>query len=132
MSSGDWTEDLFDADYTRVWGFPGPDVTAAEVDALSTILPAPPARVLDVACGNGRHSIGLAARGYEVTGVGVAAPFLALAREAAIAAGVSVDFRRTDMRERDTRSATIRAAGGTAGARKARGRSYPPGRRTTC
>jgi SAM-dependent methyltransferase len=93
-----WTEALFDADYARVWGFPGAEVTAAEVLALSTMLPAPPARVLDVACGNGRHAIALAARGYQVTGVDLAAPFLVLARDAARVANVEVDFRQSDMR----------------------------------
>jgi SAM-dependent methyltransferase len=98
-AAGGWAEELFDADYARVWGFPGPAVTAAEVAVLSTILPAPPARVLDIACGNGRHSIALAAQGYDVTGVDLAEPFLDLARAAAALADVKVDFRQTDMRD---------------------------------
>ena len=43
--------------------------TAREVAFLARVLPPPPARVLDVPCGFGRHARGLAALGYAVTGV---------------------------------------------------------------
>lgn len=43
--------------------------TAREVAFLARALPQPPARVLDVPCGFGRHARGLAALGYAVTGV---------------------------------------------------------------
>lgn len=62
---------------------------------------APPARILDVPCGYGRHSVELARRGFAVAGVDAAETQLARAREKAAAAGVSVDFRLQDARAMD-------------------------------
>ncbi len=74
------------------------DKTAAEIRALRKLLPAPPARVLDVACGTGRHAVGLARLGYEVTGVDQSSSYLALARRRAERAGVKVAYVKRDMR----------------------------------
>jgi SAM-dependent methyltransferase len=57
--------------------------------------------ILDVACGFGRHSLGLAASGHRVTGVDNNAGFLEMASKAAVERGVPVDFRQIDMREID-------------------------------
>ncbi|CAN5771605.1 hypothetical protein BH24ACT15_BH24ACT15_37450 [soil metagenome] len=97
----DWTDGFFDEKYAKLWGFPGRDVTATEVAALRVVLPQPPTRIVDVACGNGRHAIALAAGGYEVMVVDIAAPFLHMARLAADAASVAVEFRQADMRDLD-------------------------------
>jgi len=59
----------------------------------------PGARILDVACGHGRHALGLAKRGYRVTGVDSSEPSLDLARRLAEEAGVEVDYVHGDMRE---------------------------------
>ena len=56
-------------------------------------------RVLDVGCGPGRHSLALARRGFEVTGVDLSDDFIALAREAAAAEGLAVRFEIVDVRE---------------------------------
>jgi len=48
--------------------------------ALLTLLPPPPARVLDCGCGAGWLSYWLARRGYEVVGTDVSAEAIALAR----------------------------------------------------
>ena len=53
-------------------------------------------RILDIACGTGRHAIELAKRGYQVTGFDLSEGQLRLAREKAAAAGVSVEFQRRD------------------------------------
>lgn len=58
----------------------------------------PPARVLDVGCGYGRHSVELARLGFQVTGVDISEVQLARAREKAQAAEVAVDFRLGDAR----------------------------------
>jgi SAM-dependent methyltransferase len=58
----------------------------------------PPARILDVPCGYGRHSVELARRGFTVTGVDVVETQLTRAREKAQTAAVPVDFRRQDAR----------------------------------
>lgn len=69
--------------------------TAGEVDfLLSELKLAAGARILDVGCGFGRHSVALAQRGYAVTGIDPAAAMIAAARERAEAAAVSVDFQQ--------------------------------------
>lgn len=57
------------------------------------------ARVLDLACGHGRHALELARRGYRVTGLDLSQPSLALARETAAAEGLDVELVHGDMRE---------------------------------
>ncbi len=52
----------------------------------------PEQRVLDVGCGTGRHAVGLAVAGLEVTGVDISSGMLTVARERAESAGVSVEF----------------------------------------
>jgi SAM-dependent methyltransferase len=56
-----------------------------------------PGRALDVGCGTGDNAIELAARGFEVTAIDIADRPLAMAREKAAAAGVTVEFRRADV-----------------------------------
>ena len=59
----------------------------------------PGARVLDVGCGPGRHSLALAERGIEVVGVDISERFVELAREAATAAELrAATFERIDAR----------------------------------
>jgi SAM-dependent methyltransferase len=55
---------------------------------------APPAggAILDMGCGTGRHSVALAQRGYQVTGVDLSRGMLAVAAERARAAGAAVEW----------------------------------------
>lgn len=74
--------------------------TRAEVDGMIALLElAPGARVLDVSCGFGRHSVELAARGFRVTGLDLSPHLLRHAQEAAQAAGVDVAWIEADMRD---------------------------------
>ncbi len=57
------------------------------------------ARVLDVGCGPGRHSVRLAQAGLAVTGIDVSRRFLELAAEDARAAGVRASFFEVDARQ---------------------------------
>jgi SAM-dependent methyltransferase len=71
--------------------------TVREVDFLLEELSLQPGdSILDVGCGTGRHSIELAKRGYDVTGLELSSEMLARAADAAIAAGVSVDWIHAD------------------------------------
>ena len=69
------------------------------VDQLKEIEVAGGARVLDVGCGIGRHSVPLASRGYEVVGFDFSAPYLEEAGKAAEAAAVSLRLVQGDMLE---------------------------------
>ncbi len=69
---------------------------------LDLVLPAtglkPGDRVLDLACGAGRHALELAAAGFEVTGVDLAGNLLAVAEAEATRRRLSVSWIREDMR----------------------------------
>ena len=54
--------------------------------------------ILDLACGPGRHSIPLAAKGYQVTGVDLTKCLIEKAKAAAQKAGVQVEWIQEDMR----------------------------------
>jgi SAM-dependent methyltransferase len=58
----------------------------------------PGARILDLCCGIGRHSLELARRGYRVTGVDRTRAYLERAARQAIAEGLDVEFVHEDMR----------------------------------
>lgn len=96
----DWWRSWFGPRYVAVYDAYLAERTPGEVDRLEALLRIrPPLRVLDLPCGQGRHSIELARRGYTVTGVDLTPYLLDLARERAQAAGVAVDWRLGDMRE---------------------------------
>jgi cyclopropane fatty-acyl-phospholipid synthase-like methyltransferase len=96
----DWYTDFFTELPNAFWrAAVPPEATAAELDFLTTATGLPPGgRVLDVACGSGRHALGLAARGYAVTGLDVSAEAIGFARRAADGAGLALDLRVGDMR----------------------------------
>jgi len=58
-------------------------------------------RVLDLGCGPGLYARRLAARGAEVIGLDFSATSLAHARQEAVAAGLSIDYREADYLEDD-------------------------------
>jgi len=65
--------------------------TRQEVDFLEAALGlTPPAKVLDLGCGAGRHAIELARRGYQVVGVDISSRLLEAARQRAAQAGVEI------------------------------------------
>ncbi len=71
--------------------------TATEVRFLIEELRLPSgSRILDLGCGTGRHTIGLAQAGYQMTGVDISTGMLAEARRAALAAGVQVEWVQSD------------------------------------
>jgi SAM-dependent methyltransferase len=71
----------------------------AEVDQVVSLLGLkPPAGILDLCCGPGRHSLELARRGFRVTGVDRTAAYIEKARERAEAEGLTIEFAQDDMR----------------------------------
>jgi 2-polyprenyl-3-methyl-5-hydroxy-6-metoxy-1,4-benzoquinol methylase len=57
----------------------------------------PGTRVLDLACGEGRHSLAAAARGAKVVGIDRDPAKLAGAHDRADAAGLSIEWRQLDL-----------------------------------
>jgi SAM-dependent methyltransferase len=57
----------------------------------------PPGRALDLACGEGRNALWLAAQGWEVTAVDFSAVGLAKARRLAIERGIRANFVAADV-----------------------------------
>jgi SAM-dependent methyltransferase len=75
------------------------EAAPAEVDAFITLLGiVPPAAVLDLCCGVGRHSLELARHGFQVTGVDRTAAYLQTARQRANAEGLDAEWIEADMR----------------------------------
>ncbi len=95
-----WWVDYFDADFVELYRpFLPPERTAEEAEGvLATLGLGPGERLLDLACGWGRHSLELAAAGMWVTGLDRSAHLLGLARQAALEAGRRVDWVRGDVR----------------------------------
>lgn len=74
--------------------------TEREVAFVLQVLDLPPgARVLDLCCGVGRHTVALAQRGYTVSGLDLDATALELAQQRAQEAGVQVTWHCADMRD---------------------------------
>jgi len=70
-----WYETFFEGDWLELAVNHDERQTRAEVDFMVERLHLEPgARVLDLACGHGRHAIELADRGFRVTGADISAP----------------------------------------------------------
>jgi SAM-dependent methyltransferase len=65
---------------------------------IRSVLGEPRRSVLDLACGIGTQSLGLAARGYEVTGSDLCPAAIERARSEAVRRGLSIPFSVADMR----------------------------------
>jgi SAM-dependent methyltransferase len=79
---------------------PWADRTEAEVErAIMMLRPEGGERVLDLACGIGRHSLELRRRGFEVVGVDISPELLEMAEREAAAQSLDVAFMQADLRE---------------------------------
>lgn len=96
----EWPVAFFDDDYLRIYRpHFQPERTEAETRFIdSSLAVAAGAEVLDLACGSGRHTIGMAQRGYRMTGLDFNARYLEIAAADAAAARVEVSWRTGDMR----------------------------------
>ncbi|MFD1547507.1 class I SAM-dependent methyltransferase [Nonomuraea guangzhouensis] len=95
-----WYADFFTELPNAFWRAAVPEgTTAAEVGFVARVAGLRPgSRVLDVACGSGRHALELARRGYQVTGLDVSAEAIAHARATAAGERLDLDLRQGDMR----------------------------------
>ncbi|MBA3432779.1 MAG: methyltransferase domain-containing protein [Actinobacteria bacterium] len=89
MQREDWNRKY--AQNEQLWSAHPNRTLVAEVEDLE------PGRALDLACGDGRHSVWLAERGWSVTAVDFSEVAIAKARKRAAVAGVRVAYRRGDL-----------------------------------
>ena len=98
-----WYEEFFGEDYMWLWLRGGEEFdqrAPIECDLVVSALDLQPgARILDLCCGQGRHSVELARRGFQVAGFDLSEYLLGIARGRAKDAGVEVEVVRGDMRE---------------------------------
>lgn len=74
--------------------------TGSEIDrALRMLRPEGGERVLDLACGSGRHSLELVRRGFSVVGVEIGGELVEIARRDAEAEGLEAEFVQGDLRQ---------------------------------
>ena len=104
----EWFASWFDSEhYHRLYANRDQHEAGAFVDRLIERLdPAPGAAMLDLGCGSGRHSLSLAAHGFQVTGIDLSAASLTLGASASRPvraihrAGHAVAIRRRRVRLR--------------------------------
>ena len=98
----DWTAKTFDETYIRAEGLNiDPRVTASDCDAIIQILKLQTGqRVLDLACGHGRHVFELAKRGFEpLQGLDFSEAAIKFATAQGQETGAKASFILADMRE---------------------------------
>jgi SAM-dependent methyltransferase len=94
----DWYVSAFADTADMAWT----DRTEAEVErAMRMLRPQGGERVLDLACGSGRHSLELKRQGFEVVGADISPELLEIARREAEKEGLEVTFVEADLRELD-------------------------------
>jgi SAM-dependent methyltransferase len=96
-----WYVDFFRSDYLNVYGHMFTEERAEKESAFvaSALDLKPGAQVLDLCCGQGRHSVQLAKRGLKVTGLDLNPDYVELAQQAAKANKVEIETVAADMRE---------------------------------
>jgi len=74
--------------------------TGSEIDrALTMLRPEGGERILDLACGTGRHSLELVRRGFSVVGVEIGEELVEIANKDAAEQGLEAEFVQGDLRE---------------------------------
>jgi SAM-dependent methyltransferase len=95
----DWYRSGFPLETIKM---PWADRTEAEVDrAIAMLQPSGGERILDLACGIGRHSLELRRRGFEVVGIDISDELLEIAADSAQEQSLDVSFVQADLRQLD-------------------------------
>jgi SAM-dependent methyltransferase len=100
-TSPDWWKTFFSGPAVDFWLLATTEEqTQKEADFIQQALAvSPPAKLLDVPCGGGRHCHALASRGYAMTGVDLSTEFLAAARSSAIDPATKITWENREMRD---------------------------------
>lgn len=81
-SQQNWYKIFFNGLALEVWTkVITPEYTNAEVQFIKELINYPTGNILDVPCGNGRHSIALAKEGYSVTSIDIAEEYICNLRD---------------------------------------------------
>lgn len=99
-STPEWPVAFFDEDYLTIYRpMFSEEVTTRETEFIESALALHAgSKLLDLACGFGRHAIGMARRGYQVTGLDFNAGYLKIAEAVSREAGLRVHWQHGDMR----------------------------------
>jgi ubiquinone/menaquinone biosynthesis C-methylase UbiE len=108
-TAGFWDGEASSFDDEADHGLRDPAVRDAWGALLRSVLPAPPAAVVDLGCGTGSLSVLLAAAGYTVTGIDFSRAMLVAALRKAADAGIVVTFRRGDASAPELEAASVDA-----------------------
>ncbi len=99
-SAGAWFSELFNADFFLGAPATSSAHTEREAEFIARALGvASGGRLLDLACGYGRHAIALAARGYDLVGLDLSLDMLKAALARAQKASLAIKFVHGDMRD---------------------------------
>lgn len=85
MAAKEWFDEWFDTPFYHQLYFQRDEQEAAAFinRLLQYLQPAPGSKMLDVACGKGRHSLQLSQQGFDVTGIDISAQSIAAANQQA-------------------------------------------------
>ncbi len=99
-TAGAWFAELFGNDYFLAHPQRLGPATTREVEFIEAALRIPSSgRVLDLCCGYGRHTVPLAAKGYELVGLDLSLDMLKAALGRAQANSLAIKFVHGDMRD---------------------------------
>lgn len=94
-----WWQKFFDENYLKVYKELGRR-SSREVESVIRMMDLKPkAKVLDLCCGYGRHSIELAQQGFKVTGYDLSDFFLQKAKKNSHSSGLKIEYVKGDMRK---------------------------------
>ncbi len=98
--TSDWYKHFFHGIALDFWRAAMAPHTLAEVEYVQKMLNVPAgAKLLDIPCGDGRHGIELAGRGFKITGVDISEENIRDGRANAKQRGVDIEWRRSDKRD---------------------------------
>lgn len=102
VNQANWFRQAFREDYLWLYAHRSDREAAGQVKTALRLLPFKAGqKLLDIACGAGRHMLAFARAGAVVTGIDLSPPLLRLAREKLDKAGCRAVFKRLDMRKLD-------------------------------